>query len=531
MSESDIVKSTLRSRIVRTAVAGSDGKREIAGYDPQQNQGGGIIGAIANFLGNGLKFVGWLVVSALKYFAFSFSSAFGLFVSAVTFIDNFDWNASDAQLDAGLQAAWNQFGSVLGGAVGNTLGWLLCGLGTASGIFLFNEALGLYLLKEVGEEALDEILASMRNVLLYTYRLAARAFFTGAYKNLRRLAKKILLDPENPVSTMLKGVLGLSDDAIKSWGSGKRPWILSRKREDAISKITPPFWENFTEDALEEFSEACIESGYVIAGGLDNWFAAQKLAQSTVFGEERAVEITPNRTAENDRIVLVGKERLLRDAIPTALAHYQLVENRDVGQIMGEPMREYLRKTPSSLALKIQLFSAKQPPWTDALGKPARRVQITIPDLNKTKLDWTALKIALGGSSGYLWGRFRAVSKLSNGSSMIVYGGSSEEAKDRLQGLLYFSNATIVTLTVSEEQKEGARLTYSALYKEATLIYPGYVTILNRQKVLNEESGVATLSGVYKNRRDRLELWTDTKPTDWDERITELLKIPGTNNP
>lgn len=531
MSDSDLIKSALLSRVERVAAAGNDGVREIAGYDPSQNQQGGIVGTIFNFLGGGLKFAGWLVAGALGFLSFSFSSLFGLFVSAITFIDNFDWNASDAQLDMGLETAWSQFGGILGGAVGNTLGWLLCGLGTASGIFLFNEPLGLYLLKEVGEEAFDEILASMRNVLYYSFRLATRAFFVGAYKNLRKLAKKILLDPDSDISAMLKGILGLSDDAIKSWGSGKQPWILSQKRENAIESIKSPFWENFVEEGLEEFSDACIESGYVIAGGLDSWFAAQKLTQNTLLGQERAIEITPNRAAENERIVLVGKENLLRDAIPVALAQYQMVENRDVGQIMGEPMRDYIRKTPSTLSLKIQLFSVPEPPWVTAEGKAPRRVQITIPDLDRTKVDWASIKLAVGGSNGYMWGRFRAVAKLSNGSNMVVYAGSSSEAKDRLQALLLLSNATIVTLTVSEEQKEGARLQYKALYKENTQVYPGYVTILNRQKVLNEDSGVATLSGVYKNRRGRLELWTKEKPEDWDTQVQELLRVQGANSP
>jgi hypothetical protein len=85
-------------------------------------------------------------------------------------------------------------------------------------------------------------------------------------------------------------------------------------------------------------------------------------------------------------------------------------------------------------------------------------------------------------------------------------------------------------LTITEEKKEGRRKEFDkALFKETTRVYPAFLTIVNREKVLLEEQGRATLSGIYKERRFRIPLWTNEAPSDFDEIKSQILATRGTN--
>jgi hypothetical protein len=96
--------------------------------------------------------------------------------------------------------------------------------------------------------------------------------------------------------------------------------------------------------------------------------------------------------------------------------------------------------------------------------------------------------------------------------------------------LAIFSNQELEGVTVIEERKEGRRRTLNALYKEPTRIYPYAVTIVNQQKILNEESGLATLSGTYSRKeKSMIPLHTLTKPDNFQETIADLFLIPGAN--
>lgn len=321
------------------------------------------------------------------------------------------------------------------------------------------------------------------------------------------------------------------NNALKAWGEeGAKPWSFAIAAEEAIDNIKDPALQNFVEEFFEEAIDACVEAGYIIAGGLDSWILQQRQMKTSILGKERVVELQPDREAEKEIIIMAGPEELIKPDLVAFMADHQLVENRDVGQFVGMPTREYIKAQPLTIALKIVFFSNQKPPFWTKKGDNFVVAECHVPDIDRTKLDWEKIKQACGGRNGYLWGRFRATAKLSNGRQMAIYAASSDEAEDRLKTLVILSTADIVTFSVSEEQKIGQRLKYQALYKETTRIYPAYFTILNRQRVLNEESAIVTTTGVYKQRSDRIDLWTDSAPLDYQETINELLRTPGPND-
>ena len=165
-----------------------------------------------------------------------------------------------------------------------------------------------------------------------------------------------------------------------------------------------------------------------------------------------------------------------------------------------------------------------KPPWKNQDGSLALRTQVSIPNINKSKLNWQKIKFAVGGINGYLWGRFFINAQLNDGNKINFYANSESEGKNILNRLLEFTNAELANLAITEETKEGARLKYDRLYKKTTRVYPANLSIINQNKILKINEGIATSRGIYKRRRYLIPLYTDNKPENFDLIVQELIK-------
>lgn len=235
----------------------------------------------------------------------------------------------------------------------------------------------------------------------------------------------------------------------------------------------------------------------------------------------------------SERIILTGKAAMLKPVITEILALHQLIENRDIGEFVGNTLEDSVRARPQPLKLKILYYNVPSPPWESYKNNVGvTRVTCNVPFVSRSKVDWETIKTACGGANGYFWGRFCCTANLSDSNGNIrkmrVYGGSKSEAEQRLRALFTLTNSTIVTLSNTEEEKEGRRATDKHLYKETKQVYPAYFTIVHQEKIA-AESNLPTLSGNYRRTKFRIPLWTSTKPVDADERIREALRIRGSD--
>jgi hypothetical protein len=305
----------------------------------------------------------------------------------VQFIYNFDWQMSDTAIDKQIEGLWNSYGGILGGAAGRTIGWISCGLVPAAAIFSFNQSLGTHLLLEVGGQAIDEMLDAASEVINTGFRLGAQATFLWLYKDVRRALK----DPNNIFGQGLRAVLG--NKTIDNWGTGES-WTIAKAVEKKIESIPNTFWRNFTEEMLEEGSEACIEAGFAVAGGIDAWLAQQAMQRDSLLGSDRTVEITPDRSAPDERIILSGPEAVLRPTIVNVLATHQMLGNRDVGVLInGTPVDDTITPGIQERRLVIEFKEKTAPPWVMPDGKRARKRQITVFSV-KRGLTWEEVKLA-----------------------------------------------------------------------------------------------------------------------------------------
>lgn len=519
MGLADIVVDTLESQEIRQTVGQSGLRIFNSSSEQQQSDEGGVI----SWLWNGaISFLGLIGDQVFKLIGFTLTGLWGLFVSTAQFIYNFNWNITDKEIDNQIAAKWAALSGMFGGALGNLVGYLGCGVLPGAVIFTFNEPLGVHVLANVTEELGEEFLANVANITRYAFQSGVQSLLLWRFKNTRNFIK-------SNAAFLQKIFGGNTEKLIKAWGAeGSKPWSFAKTVDDAVESIPNTAVRNFVEEFLEEAWEGCVEAGYVVANSVDSFIASEKLkkAQVPALGNDRYVEIKPDRSIDDQRIILAGAEDILKPVIVQTLTNYQMMDNKDIGQWVGNPIDDYLRAKPQSLRLVIQFFSLKQPPYQRTSAQRLVSATYAIPDIKRSKLDWETIKTACGGVNGYMWGRYRATGLLDNGRQMQVMGATPEEAEDRLKALLALGTASLLKKpTIGEDRQEDSTGTY---LKQPTRIYPAYFTIMNQYKVPGAlGSGIPMSSGLYIRKEDRLLLWTDEKPYAYDERIEELLKKPG----
>ena len=524
MGKYDIERSTLKSTLVRKSIAGDDGVRVITRAGTSSDGFGGVLGVVQNIFSGLLNLGTWIIKSVISSVSFTFTAVWGFIVSASVFIFNFNWNITDQQIEQRFEAIKNSLAAQYGGAIGESLGHLLCGIVPGAAVFAFNEPLGLYLLKEVGEEALDTLASNVQQLIRSTAISLTEAWMYNHFKNVRRLIKLTLKDPNSPQSRFVKQLFGTNfNKMIEAWGSeGSEPWSFAIALEDAIDNIENPALRNFTEELLEELFEGCVEMGYVVARSLDTWLLQQRQLKDTVLGDEKVVTIQPDRT-QDETIVLGGKTEFLKPALTNVMSNYGMVQNRDIGQIVGTRLYPSIKKPIRGITARI-VFSSNE--FENNWSQGEVIADYIIPNVERSKLDWITIKRACGGNNGYRWGNWKATLNTAEGNQIAVYGGSESDAAQRAEAFLELSDDHLYTLNVTKETDKGERAFKSAdnsIFKRPTQIYPIWVTIINYVKVFEQNAGRRKRTGRFRERQFRLPLWTDTKPPEWDEIIQDIL--------
>jgi hypothetical protein len=224
----------------------------------------------------------------------------------------------------------------------------------------------------------------------------------------------------------------------------------------------------------------------------------------------------------------------------TAIQTHNLINNRDVGQIVGRDINEsMLTQAPtSSLDLKIIWTPRRSPPFSKNQWvqdgnnlKQWREPQFSIPFVNPAKLDWDKIKFAAGGANGYQTGRYRCYgylgwpSKGIPGRKVEISGATQAIARQMLESLSTLSEAELHGVGYSER----ARSTDpddAALSEQfaAVIVYPKTCYISSQKRELDIERGRGTLTGNWSRRRERLELWVSSPDQGVNEIIADLKR-------
>lgn len=471
---------------------------------------------------------------------FLFSFAKGIAFSAIAIVSwlkvgfdaliNFDFNISKEAVAAQLRALRIQTASAWGGYIGELFGTqaaiaVAYGLSVlvGAGVAFFCPAVAPFVtmalirmvMLETAKERLPELAATLGNCLQQTTRLLVAYGFIASYVSLREFVKSLF--PDNP--------------QIQNWGKGKR-WTIRSSFEEWIEDLTGADWfDAALEEASEEFYDAFWETGFVYAENFDRAIYEAQLMRDNVLGTE-IPQVTIDLDKDGEETVVLPKQRsiIAQQQVIAEINQFRRLRNRDVGQVVGERLRDNVSKVKSPLTLMLQWAYFDKTPFYRGDINYLR--QCSIPGIKVSKLDWEVIKTAMGGNNGYNWGRFKARAGLitdtgDKATEAICWGATAEEAEERLRALLTLSDYQIGSFSVTEELKEGRKANGKALCKETARIYPAYMTLINSQKVINEEDGRSTLTGVYKHKRNRIEMYLSSKPSDFETIINNILFTPG----
>ena len=281
----------LRSRAIRETIVGENPRRITVNSLSQQ--GGEEKGILETIIDYGKKFLSFSwssVISGIKAIKFSFSAIWRGVTTAIKAIWEFNWRITDEEINSKIQANLLSLAGASGGFLGRVVGWVACGALPGAAIFAFNESLGLYVLEKVGEEALEDLASEAAGLIRTTVRALAQNFLWWSYKN----ARALMLSPNNPIiNTFTKhGVLDQGTvDNFRKEASKPEPWSFALEFEKRVNSIENPFLQEFTEEFFDELFDACVEAGYVVAGGIDEFLVNNEMTFERLRGRERRVEI------------------------------------------------------------------------------------------------------------------------------------------------------------------------------------------------------------------------------------------------
>lgn len=291
----EIYLTAMGSRTARSAAAGGSGVRRIAtnAIKGEQDQDGNDAGNFYNALN---RFGNSLMAGTLNLFkgvlSFSFTKLWSACVSSYMFLFNFNWNSTDQQLDDQIKQAEIAIGSASGAFKGAAVGYAICGIIPTATIAVFNEALAVHALLELGEEAAEELVALGASLVRLTLKQQVRKAFVSFYKNFRSILRPIAIN----IAQSLVSLNIFTQDAVdKGILQRNQPWSFAGALEESIESIEDPAQQAETEEFYEQLGETCIESGYIIAGSIDGYFAQQRIADTSRLGRERIIELELSR--------------------------------------------------------------------------------------------------------------------------------------------------------------------------------------------------------------------------------------------
>lgn len=247
------------------------------------------------------------------------------------------------------------------------------------------------------------------------------------------------------------------------------------------------------------------------------------------------IEFYPERKNESEVYFVEGTAIQCVERIWQIWYLRQIIKNADLAQVLGEPPSDWIRKRPSiGITVVFNCYNYKEPPfWKSVERQDFKKVQITIPMADRSKLSYQNIRQALGGSGGMEWGAEKAVAWVADDPTNFAgykgmpqiwaKGQSYSGAKTNVKRLLALSKCKIVRMNKGAVDNEEF---LNPLAKEdpPMRVYPGVMWILNSNLVgANLNEGRERSLGKFATRKNRIKIYEDVEPSDFQETVTELL--------
>ena len=496
-----LLESALPSRVAKAALKALKDLAERA--EKEKSGGGKLLETVKRTLGMGFRAFGKFLPKL------NVGDLWGSVVNAYFVIKHFDWNATDKSLQDTIESNNKAIVSAAATALGTSLGWSVVRLanlwtgrmmGDKSGaaaaqnikIPVLSARIGLALAEEGNEEirsSVYQFLATARQAIISNTMISAVLF---ARRN-EWLGMSSVTTPQ-------------ADGSIAS------------RIEEQIEKL-PEFWRQPAENLIDSFEDAILDAGYVVAYQIDDHVAAMRAAQADQ--PVRTIEVTFKDSDE--KIEFSGPQELVKQATINALATRDLLNDRDVGQILGSPLTEEDWNPKFQVRqLKIIFSSRDKPPlWIepeqrssnhktgsaqpDKKRKKARRAEVTIPDV-KPGVSWGDIK---GAARVYQRGNHLVRMMLESGHEIQIWAGTPAEGQRVLTQLAGLSNCKPLAGTIRAEEVLDLD---PSRKKPLEHMYPVQYVLLNRKNKTKGKGQFDFDDKQYDQEIKKVDLWPTTAP-------------------
>ncbi|VXD16000.1 hypothetical protein PL8927_510028 [Planktothrix serta PCC 8927] len=403
-----------------------------------------------------------------------------------------------------------------------------------SAVAVFNEPLAIYVLKEVGEEALEDMLSEFSGFLSTLGRALLTTALLGAYGGIRgvvRWSAKRFGETQKGI-LMSRGAVPVDQQTGKnyydSWGSGDE-WSFRKKFNEWKDTLGGgvEWLQDMADEFIDEFQDAFWEALYAVAQGFDSFISEQAMLLTNMGGEPRSVDVELN---ESETVRLRGGTQSVQHLIQSTTATYQLLENRDIGTGINVLYDDIPITESNGIEITLILYNYEKPPyWTKERRKDLVKSEITIPNCKRSIISFERLKSLFGsGKVAFTKGNWFAEADLSNGRKIKVYVDSEAEGEKVLDALASICEAKIIypiRLTHRKGSRSGQK---GGKERDVTKMYLAYAVIRNWNKLTKYEElkrlgGAASVPDPKKLIK-KIPLYYDNKPSFVDENIREVLR-------
>lgn len=202
----------------------------------------------------------------------SLTAVFTFVIMGIQRIWNFNWNITDKEIDKQIEESFNTFYQLIGAFAGKSVGYLVCGAIPGSLSFAFNRTLAAAVMENMSKQAKDELLGHLSALAHTVFATLINALILRSFKSARKWAKR----PDSPFYQILKDALGPKN--FEKWGQDGQPqFTIGKYVDDQTETIKDPRLKALTKSFLENFSEGCIEAGYIVVSTMESHMAAQAM--------------------------------------------------------------------------------------------------------------------------------------------------------------------------------------------------------------------------------------------------------------
>ncbi|CDM92506.1 hypothetical protein H6G70_22510 [Arthrospira platensis FACHB-439] len=390
---------SLSSRQTRSSI-GRNGVRQVNLAQRTSTQEVGWFGKLwAKVTGKvvewGKSFGGWLWEGITKFLSnFSFEKVARFITSNWDSFWNFNWNISDSDIDKNIQNIAGQFITTTAGFLGNMAGKLVCGVLPVAGLAFINKAAAMHVALSKGPEMLMEVSTAFGSYVKQSFNMAMKAIAWTLFKHGRRVVKMFLTKSPTTLARSITGMIPGGQSTIEKWGDEKgEEWSFGKQRREAREKLPEKYdgnintiWnQDSSEEFWDEFSDNCKEAIVLVAQGLDEYIALQRIEQNR---QQQLVNAVVETGGERFR--LVSSLRNLQENVASTLAQTEILGNRDIGQFVGSgDFQEISTSANLKIQLTFVLYNYEKPPyWTKDRRSTLPKTQIELPSVSRDKITW-----------------------------------------------------------------------------------------------------------------------------------------------